>query len=301
MSQIVAKSIQVDVTNLNKHLVAYQKILGGTIGSICRRQAALFCQDMIAYTQPTSARGRNDGDTGAAKDRGFLNIRNSIYKIFRPIEKASKNAIADLGDYSVFRLWVKSKNTDSKVNKKKWVKFQEKNKQGNTYRYLKNIYGVEELHSSMRTDGGHGFLNSRARNGNGKKSEPFAIVKDDSILEKYIKQKQKNVGELKSPYWFAALGLGEKIKCPAWAKHPNSKNYAIAITRNTNTAKPEFTVGNLIGGRVGDDVNVKKAINHRAYSMRNQMAQKLNQKKQLLWKSCADGKLSGIAHGFQSE
>lgn len=297
--KINVKTMEVDATMLQKHLYAYQKVLGGTIGQICKRQAALFCQDMISYSRPFSGSRPGDGETKQALAHGMNNVKKSIYKIFRPIDKAGPNAIADLGDYNIFKMWMREKSHRS--SKRKWQKFQSKYARGNTYRFLdkgSSMYAFEEIHSAMRTDGGHGSLKSVARRGNGRKNEPFVIVRDGDQIERYIHKKQKNVGMLKSAYWFAAVALGEKIKCPAWAKHSAASRNAISIKAGEKTAQPEFTVGNTIGGKAGNDNFVRVAINHRAYSMRVQMAQELKKKKQKLWEACANGSISAIAEGF---
>lgn len=291
--------MEVDATMLQKHLYAYQKVLGGTIGKICKRQAALFCQDMISYSRPFSGSRPGDGETTNALHHGESNVKRSIGKIFRPIEKTGPNAIADLGDYDIFKMWMREKG--SRVSKRKWQKFQTKYARGNTYKFLdkgSSMYAFEEIHSAMRTDNGHGSLKSVARRGNGKKNEPFVIVRDGDQIQKYIHKKAESVGKLKSAYWWAAVGLGEKIKCPAWAKHSSATRNAISIKTGENTAKPEFTVGNTIGGKAGNDNFVRVAINHRAYSMRVQMAQELMKKKQKLWEACADGRISAISEGF---
>jgi hypothetical protein len=297
--KINVKTMEVDATMLQKHLYAYQKVLGGTIGQICKRQAALFCQDMISYSRPFSGSRPGDGETTNAHEHGMKNVKNSIYKIFRPIDKTSPTAIADLGDYGIFKMWMREKG--SRVSKKKWLKFQNKYYKGNTYKFIDkgaSLFEFEEIHSKMRTDNGHGSLKSIARHGNGKKNAPFVIVRDDDQIKKYVKYKQRNVGMLKSAYWWAAVGLGEKIKCPAWAKQSMASRNAISIKTGENSEKPEFTVGNTIGGKAGNDNFVRVAINHRAYSMRVQMAQELMKQKKKLWQACADGRISAIAKGF---
>jgi len=254
---------------------------------------------MISYSRPFSGSRPGDGETTNAHEHGMKNVKNSIYKIFRPIDKTSPTAIADLGDYGIFKMWMREKG--SRVSKKKWLKFQNKYYKGNTYKFIDkgaSLFEFEEIHSKMRTDNGHGSLKSIARHGNGKKNAPFVIVRDDDQIKKYVKYKQRNVGMLKSAYWWAAVGLGEKIKCPAWAKQSMASRNAISIKTGENSEKPEFTVGNTIGGKAGNDNFVRVAINHRAYSMRVQMAQELMKQKKKLWQACADGRISAIAKGF---
>jgi len=299
MAIYASKGVTIDDTAFQKHLVAYSKVMGQSFGKVIRRQAALFCQDMIAYSRPFSGSSPGDGQSLSAKDHGKMNVTKSVYKIFRPLEKASMHSIADLGNYDVFKKWQKQGDKTKPSKKMKWTQFQAKYARGNQYGYIENSMGeMGEKHNSYRTDNGHGSLKSIARAGNGSKSNPFVIVSKESEIKKYIKEKSKSVGFLKSAYYWAAVDLGEKIKAPAWVQHPSAKNNAISIKVGENSANPEFTVGNKIGGKAGNNNFVRVAINHRAYSMRVAMAAKLNKDKEKLWMACASGKVASIAEGF---
>ena len=299
MAITVAKGVTVDDTKFQQHLVAYSKVMGQSFGAVIRRQAALFCQDMIAYSRPFSGSSPGDGQSLTAKQHGIENIKSSVYKIFRPLEKASLHSIADLGNYDVFKKWQKQGDRSKPSKKMKWTQFQAKYARGNQYGYIENNMGeMGEQHNSYRTDNGHGSLKSAARAGNGFKSNPFVIVSKDSVIKRYIKEKSKSVGFLKSAYYWAAVQLGENIKAPAWVKNPSARNNAISIKVGESTASPEFTVGNKIGGKAGNNSFVRVAINHRAYAMRVAMAAKLNKDKTKLWVACASGKVASIAEGF---
>ena len=150
------------------------------------------------------------------------------------------------------------------------------------------------IHRSLRTDNGKGSLSGVARGA----KQPFAIVAKDRDIERYIKQHQKDVGTLKSAYYFAGVRIRGKIKAPAWAKQAGGQENTIADDKTAQPMKPEVTVGNLIGGKAGNDKFVKMAISHRAYAMRVKMAAELNKKKIPLWAASARGQTTQTAKYF---
>jgi hypothetical protein len=291
----VAKGVTVDDSAFIKHLEAYSKVMGKSLGEIARQQAGLFCKDMIGYSRPFDGNSIGSGGGSGAKSHGESNVANSIRKIFRPIDKATKAQIADLNRYDVFKMWNKRKG-ETGQNKRAWKTFQPKFARGGSYTFIEPgaLGAMGALHSRLRTDDGRGSLTSEARNA----KQPFAIVAKDSDIQKYIKQKQKDVGYLKSAYYFASVRIGAKITAPAWVKHMSATQNTIGIAEGRNTPAPSYTVGNLIGRRAGNDAFVRAAINHRAFSMRTVMAAKLNKDKQKLWQACASGKVASIAEGF---
>jgi len=282
------KNVTIDSTGLSAHLKDYVKVMGKDLATVIRRQAALFCQDMIAYSRPFSGDTPGDGDTLPAKAHGAENVRKSIFKIFRPVDKATRSQIADLNNYDVFKMWNKRKGqtVQGKGKQTRWKKFQQKFARGDSFAYVGpgERSTLEAMHTNLRTDGGRGSLNSEAR----RSKQPFAIVAKESDIEAYVLKKQKDVGFLKSAYWIAATELGEKIKAPAWVKHSEAAGNAIAIKFLSDPAKPGFEVGNKIGKRAGNANFVQLAINHRAYSMRNDMAARMNKQKKNLWLNTAN-------------
>jgi hypothetical protein len=292
----VAKGVTVDDTAFIKHLEAYSKVMGKSMGEVAQQQAGLFCKDMIGYSRPFDKKNnKGSGATSAAKSFGESNVANSIRKIFRPIEKATKAQIADINRYDVFKMWNKRKG-ESGQTKRHWKQFQPKFFKGGSYTFIEpgQLGAMGALHKRLRTDDGRGSLTDEARNA----KQPFAIVAKDSDIQKYIKQKQKDVGYLKSAYWFASQSIGAKITAPAWVKKSDAARNAISIKEGQGTPAPSFTVGNLIGRRAGNSAFVRAAINHRAYAMRTVMAAKLNKDKVKLWQACASGTVTNIAEGF---
>ena len=292
------KGVEVDSSGLSAHLKDYIAVMGKSMSEVIRRQAALFCQDMIAYSRPFSGTTPGDGNTLPAKAHGAENVRKSIFKIFRPIERATLSQIADIGSYDVFKMWSKRKGQtiQGKGKQIRWQRFQEKFAKGDTYAFIGpgEIGTMEKIHTNLRIDGGRGSLNSEAR----RSKQPFAIVAKESDIDSYVRKKQKDVGFLKSAYWIAATQLGENIKAPAWVKHAEAASNAISIKLLSNPAAPAFVVGNKIGMRAGNSNFVQVAINHRAYAMRVEMAAKLKKEKIPLWLACAQGKTTGTSQFF---
>ena len=291
----VAKGVTVDDTAFIKHLEAYSKVMGKSLGEVAKQQAGLFCKDMIGYSRPFDGNSIGSGGGSGAKSHGESNVANSIRKIFRPIDKATKAQIADVNRYDVFKLWNRRKG-ETGQNQRAWKTFQPKFARGGSYTFIEPgaLGAMGALHSRLRTDDGRGSLTAEARNS----KQPFAIVAKDSDIQKYIKQKQKDVGYLKSAYWFASQSIGAKISAPAWVKKSEAARNAISIKDGEGTPAPSFTVGNLIGRRAGNSAFVRSAINHRAYAMRSVMAAKLNKDKVKLWQACASGSVTNIAGGF---
>ena len=298
MATTVRKGVQVDASALMAHLHDYSIVLGKDMATVVRRQAALFCQDMIAYSRPFSGTAPGDGNSKSAKDHGAENVRRSIYKIFRPLDRATRSQVADLGDYNVFKLWNKRKGqtVQGKGKMVRWQKFQEKFAKGNQIAFIGpgDINSMQKIHTNLRTDGGHGSLVSEAR----RSKQPFAIVAKDSDIQSYLRKKQKDVGFLKSAYYIAASNLGEKIKASSWVQHSEAASNAISIKIDNDPTKPQFVVGNKIGKRAGNANFVNLAISHRAYSMRVEMAARLNKNKIPLWLATAKGMTTGTVKYF---
>lgn len=295
----VSKDIEVDDSVLLAHLYDYAQVMGKELGEVVREQAGLFCQDMIAYSRPFEGTSPGSGATLSARRHGEESLRRSLYKIFRPLDKATKEQIADLGSYDVFKMWTKRKGESVQGKKKqiRWTKFQNKFGRGNGYEFVPagGISQLENIHTSLRVDGGHGALKSEAR----RSKKPFAIVAKESDIEKYFRKKKESVGRLKSAYYFAAKSIGREIRAPAWAKNTGGSSFAIGINALTKVMAPEVTVGNSIGRRGGNGSFVQVALNHRAYAMRNAMAQELKKKKVSLWKATMKGQISGTRTYFK--
>lgn len=294
----VSRDVVVDDDLLKAHLFDFSKVLGKSMSEVIREQSGLFCMDMIKYARPFSGSSPGDGATLGAKRHGMENVKRSVYHIFRPLDKATSNMVADLDDYGVFKQWIRTKGNKNKGNLslKRWVAFKEKHARGNQYAFFGpgDQSSMEAMHSSLRDDAGHGPLKSAAR----RSKQPFAIVQKETDIKRYIKKKQESVGRLKSAYFFAAEAIGQKIRAPAWAQNAGGRQFLIAEDNTSNLKTPSIAVGNRIGGKVGNDNFVQLAINHRASAMRSVMAAKLNKEGQTLWEATARGMIGGTRTGF---
>lgn len=298
MATTARKNVQVDASALIDHLHDFALVMGKTLGEVVRDQAALFCQDMIAYSRPFAGKSPGTGAQSNAKTTGNDNVAHSIRKIFRPVELATKEQIASVGKYEVFKMWTKrnGERVQGKGKAIRWQLFQDKFGGGPSMAYVGpgDLATMGRIHRSLRSDGGHGSLSAVARGA----KQPFAIVAKDKDIERYIRQEQKVVGTLKSAYYFAGVRIRGKIKAPAWAKQAGGQENAIAQDKVAQPMKPEVTVGNMIGGKAGNDKFVRLAISHRAYAMRVKMAAELNKQKVPLWAASARGQTTKTAKYF---
>lgn len=299
MGTTARKGVTTDASALMAHLHDYSIVLGKDMATVIREQAVLFCSDMVRFSRPFAGKSPGTGNTSDAKKAGADNVARSIRKIFRPVELADKEQIASLGRYDVFKMWAKRKGEtiQGKGKMLRWDAFQKKFGKGTNYAFIGpgDLGGMARIHNANRTDNGHGSLTSSAR---GSK-HPFAIVAKDSDIKKYIRQKQEDVGILKSAYFFAAKRMkGQTPKAPTWAQHAEGQPNAVGQDDGDKPMRPEVLVGNLIGKRAGNDRFVALAISYRAYAMRVKMAAELNKKKIPLWLATAKGMTTGTSKYF---
>jgi hypothetical protein len=295
MSVTANKGVTVDDSAFLAHLRDYSKVLGKSMAETIRKQAGLFCLDMIGYTRPFTSPG--EGMTSGSKDKGFENVKKSVYHIFQPIERATSGQIASIGRYDVFKMWEKrSGSGTAKGRKVRWTQFQKTHAGGTAPVFIEagDQGTIGRIHSSLRQDNGRGSLKPSASHS----KEPFAIVAKDKDIQSYIKKKQKDIGILKSAYYFAAVKIRSKVTSPAWVKQPEGVGNAIGEDKTDVPNLPEVTVGNTKGGKGTFNSLIRTAINRRAYAMREAMAAKLNKQKIPLWKATAQGKTANTSQFF---
>jgi hypothetical protein len=298
--------IQIDSTVLRKHLQDFALVMGRELGDVVKNQAALWCRDMIDYTPPFTSPG-NGSDKGSFKI-GAEKVAGQIKSIFKPIisrtDSASPSEIAAIGREDVFKMWtngIRTGKADDYLTrnhrKTKWSKFQQNygsSNLGGTPRFTDRA-GMKAFHDSMRSNNGRGAVKKSSIN-----SGNFIFVKDDSDIKWYIKQKQKNVGIMKSGYYFASEALKESVGFPAWVKHSEGTNEKIAVNEISKPMLPTVTVGNKIGN-ITQKVSASRVnfvTRLRAEKMRTQMKNELNRKKISLWDATMSGKISGTASFF---
>ena len=289
------KGVTVDDSAFLAHLRDYSKVLGLSMAETIREQAGLFCVDMIGYTRPFTSPG--EGMSSTSQDKGFENVKKSVYHIFQPVEKATSGQIAAIGRYDVFKMWEKrSGGGAAKGRKVRWTQFQKTHAGGKAPVFIEagDQATIGRIHTSLRQDNGRGSLKPSASHS----KEPFAIVAKDKDIQSYIKKKQKDIGILKSAYYFAADKIRAKTTSPAWVKNPEGAGNAIGEDRTNVPNLPEVTVGNTKGGKGTFNSLIRTAINYRAYAMRIKMAARLNKEKIPLWLATAQGKTANTSQNF---
>ena len=289
------KGVTVDDSAFLAHLRDYSRVLGLSMADTIRKQAGLFCLDMIGYTRPFTSPG--EGMTKDSKAKGLDNVEKSVYHIFQPIERATSGQIAAIGRYDVFKMWEKRNGGgEAKGRKVRWTQFQKTHGGGKAPVFIEagDQGTIGRLHTSLRQDDGRGSLKPSASHS----KEPFAIVAKDKDIQAYIKKKQKDVGILKSAYYFAADKIRAKVTSPAWVKNPEGAGNAIGEDKTNVPNLPEVTVGNTKGGRGTFNSLIRTAINRRAYAMRVEMAARLNKQKVPLWLATAQGKTGNTSQFF---
>ena len=296
------QGVKVDDSAFQAHLKDYAAVMGKSMAEVIREQAGLFCLDMVKRSLPFAGGSKGDKESGGslgARDAGRDNVRRSVYHIFQPIGNATVGQVASIGRLDVFKMWEKRNSAlgvSGKTAKIRWRQFEQKYAGSDKPQFIEDgdMAAIGALHTSKRRDNGRGSLTPSAIHHKG----PFAIVANDRDLQRYVKQKEKDVGILKSAYWFAAQRIKSDVKMPAWVKNTLGASNAIAEDKTNTTAAPEVTVGNAIGGKGTFDSLIKAAINYRAYAMRVKMAAKLNKDKVPLWLATAQGKTSGTFQHF---
>jgi hypothetical protein len=293
----VKTNIKVDASMFSKHMVAWSAVMVKTMGQVVREQSGLFCQDMLDYTLPFDGRPTTDGGLGkAAQAFGERHLDNDIDSIFRPLYKATYGDIAGQSSPSVFAAWTEEKKRHNEslpwFLKKSyagsvgdWIKFQEDYKgKGRTRKKTADFTGAYSSDSFIKTT----FVNTRGGTSvpnygkNVKKSDKVYFVGEFDAKMKNLKRTQHNkIGRLKSGWYEAGLMLGRKMKAGNWIKQ-NSSGNGILLDKSRGNDKPEVTVGNKIQMLMNQEPATslwKVALNRRAYSMRNQILQKLKRQR----------------------
>lgn len=300
MSQVVVlKGVIVNEQEFRQHLAAYCMIMGGEASKLIQKQARLFCEDMQAYVYPLEPDGQmgQDGISSSARFNGTNRVRSQIEGIFIPLAYVGAGQILKYGNEGVFTAWLGAKkkipepkipdwllNGESYPGKGLWYKFQQ-------WEYAKKQAGVaSRIDLSTYYTGNIQGIHERTRGGT-KTSTYFPLMKKAGERGKisvigdtgaeilaYSKRVEKRVGELKSAWYSASVGLGS-IKSAAWIKG-NQWGTGIQVNQLQDPTEPSVTVGNskqgLHGrGRPATFDWYKYALYHRAYAMRVEMVNKL--------------------------
>ena len=296
---VVLKGVIVNEAEFRQHLAAYCRIMGGSASKLLQKQARLFCEDMQAYVYPMSPDGQmgQDGISNSARLNGTSRVRSQIDNIFTSLAYVGAGQILKFGNEGIFSAWLGAKKKipepkipdwllkgESYPGKGLWTKFQEweyaKKQSGvksnvdlTTY-YSGNIQGIHE-----RTRGGSKVASYFPNMKQAAKTGKLSVIGDTGTeILAYSKRVEKRVGELKSAWYGASVGLGS-IKSAAWIKG-NQWGTGIQVNQLQDPVEPSVTVGNSKQGLHGKfNPNTfdwyKYCLYHRAYAMRVEMVNKL--------------------------
>lgn len=292
----VKKGIVVNMQQFRQTIGAFVVAMGGKASKHIKRQARLFCEDMLDYTMPWSGGMGMDGKSRAAKAMGDRVVKGQIESIFLPLRYVSAGEILQFGNEGVFYAWLRARKTLSDPKLPDWLlvhpyssegtvlwnKFQqwEFAQQGaamsagmvdlSNYR-TNNIQGIHKRFRGGNTTAGY-FDNMEAAAVYGT----TVVVDDDgSEIKSYIKRVQSHVGRLKAGWYTAGSKLGSMKGVGQWIIG-NQWGTGILDNRLDNFTTPSVTVGNKVQGlhRATRD-GYFYALQHRAYSMRVELTNKL--------------------------
>jgi len=292
----VRVNVEVDAEGLKKHLQAYAQIMGMAVSKVLRKQARLFCQDMIDYTLPVeNGPGTGHGGTMGAKKITENNVRVDIELVFAPLGYASMKSVADFDNKGVFSAWLRERKAMPTVVLPDFLKDMDVFDGSNQFpafqkfaSKLKNDPGGDNL--TMAYSGSVKTLHEAARGGprnyatspNVGPGRTYFITDYNAKVEPYVRQVQNRVGRLKAGWYTAGMRLNYgNVKAPKWVIN-NQWGTGILIDNLSNDTTPSVTVGNSMHKRHTEMTRdgiawlwYKLAIQHRAYSMRVEIMNRL--------------------------
>lgn len=290
----VKKGVVVNQQEFRQHLGAYILIMGGCAAKLLKKQARLFCDDMLDFTMPFAGGMGNDGRSSQARKVGTDVVESQIESIFLPLAYVKAGEILNYGHEGIFNAWLRArqslpnpklpdwllKHPYSNEGLSAWTKFQnwkfaqdQASTAGgvdlSTY-YTGNIKTIHEKSRGGNKNSGY-FDNMDMQATMGDK---FVVDDKGEKVAAYIKRVQARVGELKAG-WFSAGSQIGKIKAGAWIRG-NQWGTGIVNNKLDNPGMPWIEVGNRVQGLHRATINgYELAINYRAYSMRVEMYEKL--------------------------
>ena len=291
----VRKGIVVNGQEFRQHLGAYIIAMAGNAAKLLQKQARLFCQDMLDYTMPFTAMG-HDGRSRASKAVGDRVVKGQIESIFLPLRYVSAGEILQYGSESVFYAWIRGRKSLSDPKLPDWLLVHEYSNQGLALWTKFQQWEFAQQGAAMSAglvDLSHYYSNDmenvhkRIRGGN-RNAGYFdnmeaaamygtSIVVDDDgrQVRQYIKRVQSHVGRLKAGWYTAGSKLGKMEKVGQWIIG-NQASTGIFVDQLANKTIPSVTVGNTIQGlHRATSAGYRLALNHRAYSMRVEIYNKL--------------------------
>jgi hypothetical protein len=291
----VKKGVVTNQQQLRQTLGAYCMVMGGKAAKLLKKQARLFCDDMLDFTMPFAGGMGHDGRSRQAQKVGMDVVRSQIKKIFLPLQFVGAGEILQYGQEGVFSAWLRARRKLTNPMLPSWLKdgdnFPGLWKKFQEWEFAKQEAGMSIgfVHLDTYNKGSSVIkgIHERERGGNSipeyfdnmKKSASYGqryVVDDDgSAVKAYSKRVEAHVGRLKAGWYSVGSQLGRMKGVGYWIRG-NQWNTGILIDQLGNGALPSVTVGNKVQGlhRSTKD-GYTLAISYRAYSMHEEIYQKL--------------------------
>lgn len=290
----VKKGVIVNEQEFRQHLGAYIKVMGGNAAKLLKKQARLFCDDMLDYTMPWEGGMGQDGRSRRAQLNGKDRVESQIKSIFLPLKFVGAGEILQHGSEGVFGAWLRARKKLSNPMLPKWL-INGDNFPGLWKKFQKWDFAIAEAEISpglinMQSYGNTSQIKSiheRERGGNttadyfknmkaaAKFGTRYVIDDDGKEVQAYTKRVQAHVGRLKAGWFTVGSQLGRMKNVGYWVRG-NQWNTGTLVDQLADPTRPAVTVGNKVQGlhRATKD-GFRLALNYRAYSMREEIYQRL--------------------------
>jgi len=322
--------IDCDASGLGRQLEAMVRVFGGSIQKVIVRQSRLLCQDMLDYTVPYSPdppkSGTNAGRNMKAFERGKKSVDADIDKVFKPLSTANWFDIAFQNDFSVFVAWYYDKVNEGHevpewlrskgvLGVGEWTEFQQRygkpEFRGSGFYPAPSKKGRKKKRFGLKWDLSYGSLSAIEKVHRDIRAGPkdykaqmrtfpgiFLVGGGQKKIDAYKKRVHKHIGRLKSGWYHAGMSIGDRpLKASYWIKSQPGDT-GIFINDLLDSKEPSLTIGNKIHGNMSKSPGVgmyKLGIKHRAYSIRAEIAARLNRRTRgTIQEYIQDFKLGGL-------
>jgi hypothetical protein len=277
-----ATDIECDADGLRHHLNLYVKALGVGYKKLLRKHARLMCEDMLDYELPYQPEmTRLGGRGGAAQRKGMDVVEGQIWNVFKPLGEASFHEIAKQDDYGIFAAYIGDRNRnglqvphwlqDGLWGTAEWQRFKAAfGGDIDSFDVGASFDAVQAGENQIKTIHEAARGGTNVANYNTKGSGQYFLADAQHKLPGYIARVQKRVGRLKAGWYSAGSQFGKMNKVGQWIIG-NQWGTGIVEDQSDDKKTPAITVGNAAHGRMTKDPGYnafKKAIAHRAYSIR---------------------------------
>lgn len=291
----VKKGVVTNEQQFRQTLGAYCIVMGTKVSKLLKKQARLFCDDMLDFTMPWEGGMGQDGRSARAQLNGKDRVQSQIKSIFLPLQYVGAGEILQYGNEGVFGAWLRARKKLTNPMLPSWLKdgdnfpglwkkfqeweFAQQNAEMspglvNLASYNKGTGVIKSIHQRERggTSIPEYFTNMKAA---GKFGTRYVVDDDGSAVKAYSKRVEAHVGRLKAGWYSVGSQLGRMKGVGYWIRG-NQWNTGTLIDQLGNSTVPSVTVGNKVQGlhRATRD-GYRLALNYRSYSMREEIYQKL--------------------------